>query len=474
MSTTRRACLFGCVAILLVITFTTAGCGLIFRGKKHAATPVAKSSAAPRGIDVMPAASKHEVASKRSTGRDREREAAMQKELSPQRSAVEWPDPNELRLGAERPAEVAITRQPSDDGIPEANLTRTPAPAAVVEPKEEHPVPVAEKPSAATSVQSSGDATLANHGLSLDDPAPAPAAQAPVAPIADTRKVERAKPQSAPAVDAGELGTRVTQRLRENPGDLSAHLDNQLFKFLSDEKVPDLNTLSTLPAEDRELLSALIDGLSNFRNAVRSDHNLLLPGKVRPILDLASRVRSLADLSIPTIALCRSVKTFGNYEPMDGRFVAGAKNEAILYCEVANVASRQNERGEWESNLSQEAVLYTEDGQRVWSNPRQAVVDHSRNRRHDFFIPQRVTLPPNLTIGRYILKATITDEQVKRVAEATMPVQIVASLGPDQSAPNTPVAGPKDASKNTNEARPASERQLGSPPRSTASLDGNK
>jgi hypothetical protein len=119
---------------------------------------------------------------------------------------------------------------------------------------------------------------------------------------------------------------------------------------------------------------------------------------------------------------------------MPGRFAAGALSHTIAYCELENVSARQNAKGEWESRLTQQAVLYTEAGQRVWSTQRQAVSDSSRNRRQDFFVYVPITLLPNLSIGRYLLKITVEDEQVKRVAEATVPIEIVAAVAPSEGA----------------------------------------
>jgi hypothetical protein len=50
----------------------------------------------------------------------------------------------------------------------------------------------------------------------------------------------------------------------------------------------------------------------------------------------------------------------------------------------------------------------------------------ARNRRHDFFVVKKTKFPPNITIGRYLLKVTIVDQQASRVAEATIPVVFVA------------------------------------------------
>ena len=122
------------------------------------------------------------------------------------------------------------------------------------------------------------------------------------------------------------------------------------------------------------------------------------------------------------------VKRFGVYEPMDPpRFIAGKKdNDAIIYCEVANFASQMTPDKMWETKLKQEAVLYSETGLAVWSDKSDTVTDLSRNRLHDFFIADKVRIPGNLPVGRYLLKMTVTDLHANRVAEATVPVQVVA------------------------------------------------
>ena len=54
------------------------------------------------------------------------------------------------------------------------------------------------------------------------------------------------------------------------------------------------------------------------------------------------------------------------------------------------------------------------------------VSDASRNRRHDFFVLKRIKLPANLNINRYVLKVTIVDKQANRIAEGSLPVQVLS------------------------------------------------
>ena len=254
-----------------------------------------------------------------------------------------------------------------------------------------------------------------------------------------------------PAALAADMETKFSRHIQEYPRDLWAHLDFQLLHFLRDEQVPQLDALTSLPLEDRELMAAVMDGLTNFRNGLRADNNMRLSQKIKPLMELADRLRSQAELNIPTLSLCTRVDGFGAYEPIDPvRFIAGKEHQAIIYCEVENFASTPStpitdkrssepEKKSWETKLSQEAVLYTESGMPVWVDKAGTVVDHSRNRRRDFFIVKKIKLPPALTIGRYLLKVTVEDQQAKRVAEQTMQIEIVAQVEGD-----TPIAGNKN------------------------------
>ena len=69
--------------------------------------------------------------------------------------------------------------------------------------------------------------------------------------------------------------------------------------------------------------------------------------------------------------------------------------------------------------------LFTDGGARVWFDKGDVPVDLSRNRRHDFYVFKRLTLPRTLGPGRYVLKVTIVDQQSQRVAENSMTVNLM-------------------------------------------------
>ncbi|MGA3066303.1 MAG: hypothetical protein ABSF29_05590 [Tepidisphaeraceae bacterium] len=230
-------------------------------------------------------------------------------------------------------------------------------------------------------------------------------------------------------VPTDDFEKKLYQNVLDYPRDLGAQLDYELLRFTRDETTPDLATISGLTSEDREILSALLDGINNFRNTVRADSNQMLGQKIQPLVDMVDRLHQQAELAIPVVALCTRVDSFAVYRPVPScRFPAGQDNEVIVYCEVANFTSTQNNQQMWETRLRQEMTLYTEGGMAVWPEKSNAemFVDLAHSRRHDFFIARRVALPQALTIGRYLLKVTITDPQSSRIAEATTPIDIVA------------------------------------------------
>ena len=134
----------------------------------------------------------------------------------------------------------------------------------------------------------------------------------------------------------------------------------------------------------------------------------------------------------PDIRL-KSMFDEGVYTPIEpARFVSGFNDEMCAYCEVENFASQLDSNKQWETRLKMDLVIYSDQGLELWSanksdkNSSGLVVDRSRNRRHDFFVIQRFRLPKTLVIGRYIMKVTVIDQEVNRVAENSVPLEIVA------------------------------------------------
>ena len=360
------------------------------------------------------------------------------------------------RLLAARAAEktAALKQQEAQRAtpVPPAAATPTTKPAGAAansqvvfaDPKQLPPPSAAQSPAVAQIPASSDGKKPTIHQLLETAPAAAnqathipapgePVAAATVTPVIDV------KPQAAPRqqvqdVTAAQgssdaLARKLADRIKADPLDVAAHVDYQLLQMVNDRSVPALDVISPLPQEDREIVSALLDGLSNFRNGIRTGGNALLSQKVAPLVDMADRVRSQTTLSIPSLVLCRDVKQFGVYQPFENnRFPLGEKHLVVVYCEVANFVSQLNSRSMWETKLKYEVLLYTDSDAalQVWQQKSTPVIDHSHSRRRDFFIAKLLELPQDLPIGGYLMKVSIIDDTANRIAEATVPLQIVA------------------------------------------------
>ena len=156
-----------------------------------------------------------------------------------------------------------------------------------------------------------------------------------------------------------------------------------------------------------------------LREQAAADGDLLTRAALLDRLDAA-----FADepVRIVAVQLCRSVQSFGVYEPFaTANFLGGQTNRAIVYLELDHFET-QPVGNDHEVRLKQELILYNEsDGLAVWKADPVQVVDVSRNRRRDFYVVQMMSLPARLAPGKYRLKIRITDEHGESVDETTTP-----------------------------------------------------
>jgi hypothetical protein len=338
---------------------------------------------------------------------------------TPQPASAAPVEPDDASLLARKTSEYArdvtplLGQQPSVRGA-QPSIVQWTQPATC-------PAPTDRTQAAWQSPSANQPAALAAAHLQQDDTVPQ------ILPESADRIPPNSHASAPVSCSTDEYEQKLQNLVHDYPRDLSNQLDYQLLRLVRDEPTPDLANVSQLSSEDRDLLMALMDGLSNFRDAVRNDGNVMLNRKIRPLLEMTDRLRSQAQLSIPTVAFCSQVLSYGVYSPMpSSRFPAGRNNDLIVYCEVANFTSIQGNDAIWRTRLRQEMVLYTNTGLAVWPAKSNADVflDQSRNRRHDFFISRLVRLPSSLAPGKYVLKITLLDEQSNRIVEASAPLEI--------------------------------------------------
>ena len=121
--------------------------------------------------------------------------------------------------------------------------------------------------------------------------------------------------------------------------------------------------------------------------------------------------------------------TFGVYDEMDeSDFVAGKTLQTIVYSQIDNFRPQRAEDGQYETRLGTRLDLINAAGESVWTHEEPEIVDRCRRRRGDFFIAQRITLPPTLPVGEYTLKLSVEDKGAGRMAETNRPMKLLAPV----------------------------------------------
>jgi hypothetical protein len=189
--------------------------------------------------------------------------------------------------------------------------------------------------------------------------------------------------------------------------------------------------LPGMSERERELLGRMQEFFAEIGRGLQASRD---PEAVVTAIEQLHQILSRQPrLGLPRAALCTRVGGFGDYDEFPrneaGRysFLAHSGQQAVVYVEVADFTSVQNEQGQWVTELSQQLVLYSDrDGIPVWREGWQPGVDASRNRRGDFFIVQIITLPQQLSVGRYQLKVHVRDDRSRAEAELAIELEMVA------------------------------------------------
>ncbi len=178
------------------------------------------------------------------------------------------------------------------------------------------------------------------------------------------------------------------------------------------------------PPELKGILPAWSAASSAIRNLLRnpaqgSESAVERVDAMRSLLTVMNEPR------VTSVALCRKVATFGSYEEMaSDEFVSGRSIQTIVYAEIENLRASPESNGAFETKLSTRLEVLTADGKSMWQREEPEVIDRCRRSRRDFFVAQRITLPPTLPVGEYVLKFSVEDKTSGMIAESSAPFRL--------------------------------------------------
>ncbi|MBI1189287.1 MAG: hypothetical protein GC200_01210 [Tepidisphaera sp.] len=302
-------------------------------------------------------------------------------------------------------------------------------------PKPASPAPVepgATSPSAPDSTPSENAPEIGGGEVSPAGPALPEADPKAIAAASKAWTGEAPKPPSDPLV---ELATNMAGLLRTTNPDGSARVADGValaaIEAMHPGSVADLDSESStlgqrLAPEDRSALLA-----ARARVLAKPDQ------ANQQLIAALTKIAPAAGLKISRAALCTRVQGFGRFDAIKGdTFVAGQPIRLIVYTELDHFSSRPAREGDPAQKsvpladqksveLSQTLTLYHDpSGLQAWHRPAQRVIETSQRARRDFYLIHQIELPATLSVGRYSLKVTVTDETTGAVDEVNLPINI--------------------------------------------------
>jgi len=183
------------------------------------------------------------------------------------------------------------------------------------------------------------------------------------------------------------------------------------------DKQPDKarDRLQTFDPSTRELLERLLPLVVSF-----SERKLdkIPPGELSAFVQrfeaLAEMLRPRAGLEITEVRFCRTIRRFGDYDPLpaDHAFQAGAGDRpgdfVQVYVELRNFTCRKNGPF-YETALASSLTIRDANQRVVHPVDRPAQVDRLLSRRLDCFLNCHFYVPPFLPAGEYKLVIEVKD-----------------------------------------------------------------
>ncbi len=300
--------------------------------------------------------------------------------------------------------------------------------------------PVSAAPPAAAQEASSNMAPAPDP---TSDPSPAPPPPAPPPAPTLTTLTARSEPpgglppsreSDAPAVNApaaARVGlTSLREYLERSPQPDDApfrdQLDRRVLWAIAGDYEQARAPLRLVTAEQQQLAARFVETWIALREAHEGDLAAAATAARGPLAELEESLRRLADLSIPAVKICSVVRGFGQYDEITPPRLPAGGAEFVLYCEIRDFVSELRGDGLYLTTFDLTTTIFNRAGDTVLELRDTDIVDRSRNRRQDCFIPRLVRLPASLPPGRYVAKVTVADKLGKKVAESRVAFELTA------------------------------------------------
>jgi len=238
-----------------------------------------------------------------------------------------------------------------------------------------------------------------------------------------------------PAMNTPTAASGAPPALREmlarlpppTPGSFREQLDRRVLAVIAGDYGAARQPLELVTAQQQELATRFVEALIVLREFHAGDEASAATAAADVLRELLAALQTVSDLSMPALKICRAVRGFGQYDPIEPpRFRAGQQNEFVLYCELRDFTSQRQDDGQFLTRFDLTTTIMDSGGGTVLEICDRELSDLCANRRHDCFIPRLVRLPPTMAPGRYVAKVTAVDKLGQKVAENRASFEIAA------------------------------------------------
>jgi hypothetical protein len=296
---------------------------------------------------------------------------------------------------------------------PSAGATANTPPAAFAGSGPMNPIESSKKPTVEPATfQTSIDAS---HPAKPDSAKPAsPKTAADPAPDEDwQRLVQQAADDLSKHVAASPATT----------AEIHQHVSLRMLRLLQGDTEKALEPIPHISPAEQDYWSRQLFALATYLDHhSQPDDKRRAAAAVIHLDEAVSNLRELGSLSLRNLSFCKNVFGYGAFEPYDAdMFTPG--QQVSLYVEVENYHSNSNEKG-YCTLLGATYEILDDKGKRVSGGEFPDVDDCCRSRRRDFHIQFGLSMPQNLSPGRYRLELVVKDRQSDKLGHATAPFEI--------------------------------------------------
>ncbi len=234
-------------------------------------------------------------------------------------------------------------------------------------------------------------------------------------------------PPGPPAGSIAAVRADLERRVAAEPDDLDHQLRLRMLYLVDGQDDRALADTPGMNPDLQELVRRLVRTWIAARGRSGEDPATWATRQLAGVNEWRGLLRARADLSVPVVALCTHIESFGRYDPIEPpEFVAGVESRAVLYAEVQNFRTEPTGAGEYRSLLAMRTTLLTAVGREIWSTYDDNIEDQARRPREDFFLSKLVLVPETLDSGEYLLKVQIEDKLAGKANGNQIRVRLVA------------------------------------------------